>query len=246
MAAPVPYYEDADVVIYNDDCMNVMPHLEGIDVVFTSPPYNLGTTTGGGYHDASLAASKLKDGYADHSDAMPADEYDRWQTSVVSAAWDTLSDSGAIFYNHKPRVQDGVAKLPTEYGAGLPLRQVIVWDRGTGMNFSERFFLPKAEWVVLWAKPDFRLASRSASQSGDVWRIAPESRQDHPAPFPVALPQTAISATTAQTVLDPFMGSGTTLRAAKNLGRKAIGIELSERYCELAVARLSQEVLPFG
>ena len=69
------------------------------------------------------------------------------------------------------------------------------------------------------------------------------SDNEHPAPFPLSLPLKAISATTATTVLDPFMGSGTTLRAAKDLNRKAIGIELSERYCEVAAKRLAQGTL---
>jgi modification methylase len=65
----------------------------------------------------------------------------------------------------------------------------------------------------------------------------------HPAPFPIGLPTTAIKATDATVILDPFMGSGTTLRAAKDLGRKAIGIEISEEYCQMAVDRLAQGVL---
>lgn len=68
---------------------------------------------------------------------------------------------------------------------------------------------------------------------------------DHPCPKPITLFRTLIHRTKAQTVIDPFLGSGTTLRAAKDLGRKAIGIELEERYCEIAAKRLQQAVLPF-
>ena len=89
----------------------------------------------------------------------------------------------------------------------------------------------------------FRLKDRKASEIGDVWRVKPEHADNHPAPFPLQLPTLAIGATNAPTVLDPFMGSGTTLRAAKDLNRKAIGIELSERYCEIAAKRMAQEVL---
>ena len=239
-----PYYEDDAVTIYHGDSREVLPTLSGVDMVFTSPPYNLGTSTGGGFGGGSLAAKSLAGGYATYADDMAQDDYDRWQRWTLLSLWQTLSDTGAIFYNHKPRIQGGQAILPSDYGAGLPLRQVIVWDRETGMNFSQSFFLPKAEWIVVWAREGFKLRDKSASQVGDVWRVAPEQGDAHPAPFPVSLPTIAIGATDAALILDPFMGSGTTLRAAKDLGRKAIGIEIDERYCEIAANRMAQEVLP--
>jgi DNA modification methylase len=241
-----PYYQDDSCIIYHGDAVEIMQSISGIDMVFTSPPYNLGTTRGGntGMHAGSLGARDLAAGYRSYGDDMAQEEYDDWQSEVVQAMWQTLSNDGAIFYNHKPRIQYGLAKLPIDYGAGLPLRQIIIWNRETGMNFSNSFFLPKHEWIVLWAKDAFTLTNKSASQVGDVWTIPPETSSDHPAPFPLALPRRAIAATSAETVLDPFMGSGTTLRAAKDLNRKAIGIEMDERYCEIAAKRLAQEVLP--
>ncbi len=243
-----PYYSDDSVTIYHGDCREVLPCLRDVDLVFTSPPYNLGTTNGGpsGMHAGSLAARDLHEGYGAHDDAMPQPEYDAWQTAVVHDLWQTLSNDGAIFYNHKPRVQGGVLFLPTTYGLGLPLRQVIVWDRGTGLNFSESFFLPKSEWIVVWAKTAWRLLDRAASERGDVWRVSPETLGDHPAPFPLSLARRVVASTSAHLVLDPFAGSGTTLRAAKDLGRKAIGVEIEERYCEIAARRCSQEVLDIG
>lgn len=83
----------------------------------------------------------------------------------------------------------------------------------------------------------------------NVWRMQPEQRRDgHPAPFPDDLPSRCIrlSSFPGELVVDPFAGSGTTLLAARALGRKAIGIEMSERYCEIAASRLSQSVLDFG
>jgi hypothetical protein len=194
-------------------------------------------------HAGSLAARDLAGGYGEHDDAMPTDDYGRWQRMILLLAWESLSETGAIFYNHKPRVQDGVLMLPTSYGDGLPLRQIVTWDRATGMNFSDRFFLPKSEWIVVWAKPAFRLRDKSSAQIGDVWRVAPETDDAHPAPFPIGLPTRAIASTEASVILDPFCGSGTTLRAAKNLRRHAIGVEIEERFCEIAADRMAQEVL---
>lgn len=236
-----PYYEDDFATIYHGRCEDVLPALEPVDLVVTSPPYNL---NGDGHSSAGTYFRNLGTGYAEHDDAMAHDEYVAWQRSLLSTCWDLLTDDGAIFYNHKPRVRGNEVQLPLELvPEHVPCRQVIIWDRGSGFNRQLTYFVPAHEWVLLLAKPAFRITTRTHD---DVWRIPFETGTEHPAPFPLKLAVRAISSTNAQTVLDPFMGSGTTLRAAKDLGRKAIGIELSERYCEIAAKRLSQEVLDFG
>ena len=86
-----------------------------------------------------------------------------------------------------------------------------------------------------------------ATLCSTVWQIAPARRDGHPAPFPLELARRAIRLSTwpGETVFDPFAGSGTTLLAARQLGRRAIGVERSERFCELAVSRLAQTGLDF-
>ena len=243
-----PYYTDDLVTLYHGDCATILPTLDPVDLVITSPPYNMGLVPGGNGRGmyrpgASNKAGRFRDGYGTHTDALPQDEYDAWQREVLFACWSRLTDTGAIFYNHRPRVEHGVIRLPLGFDFGLPVRQVITWDRGTGIDVNLRQFCTVGEWIIVIAKPDFRLIDHSASGMGDVWRLGMETRVAHPAPFPLALPVKALTATGARTVLDPFAGSGTTLRAAKDLGRRAIGIEIEERFCELAVERLAQEVL---
>jgi site-specific DNA-methyltransferase (adenine-specific) len=247
-----PYYEDGAVTIYHADCAEILPSLAPVDLVVTSPPYNMGLVPGGNGRGmyrpgASNKAGRFREGYGQHSDALPQDDYDAWQRHVIGLCWDRLTDVGAIFYNCRPRVEHGKLRLPLGFDFGPPIRQIITWDRGTGIDVSLRQFCTVGEYVVLMAKPDFRLVDYSASGMGDVWRLGMEHRDHgHPAPFPVSLPTKALTASGAATVLDPFMGSGTTLRAAKDLGRRAIGIELEERFCEIAANRCAQEVLDLG
>jgi len=265
-----PYYEYAGITIWHGSCIDVMPLLPAgtIDLVFTSPPYNLGNTTGGGFPDRfghyrkssgiakrggqgkwakASAAGGLAHGYGVYDDNMPHEDYVAWQGAVLNNCWRLLTDSGAIFYNHKPRVLDGKLVSPSEY---IPdslrnfVRQEIIWKRSGGINFSPAFYLPMHERISVIAKRDFRLKSKGASGVGDVWDEHQETNSAHPAPFPIGLPARAIETTAPDLTLDPFMGSGTTLRAAKDAGRRAIGIEIEERWCEMAVRRLEQEILP--
>lgn len=236
-----PYYSDDFATIYHGDNAEVLDEIApgSIDLVLTSPPYNIG-----GAESAGSYFNALADGYEDHDDHMDPEEYRDWQQGLLLSLWDLLSDDGAILYNHKPRAKGNVCWLPlTLVPDTLLLRQVIVWDRGSGFQRQRTHFVPTYEWVLLIAKEAFRLTTRSVD---DVWRIPFETGGEHPAPFPLKLATTAIGSTNASLVLDPFMGSGTTLRAAKDLGRKCIGIEKSERYCEIAAKRLAQEVLDFG
>lgn len=258
------YYEHAGIIIYHGKAEEILPSIAdgSADIAFTSPPYNLGTTSGGGFegvkklghYDASArmgpkrgrggkwSGGSLAGGYGLHNDAMPHGEYVEWQKEILRQLWRVVSDKGAIFYNHKPRILDGVAVLPLEYNPGLPVRQVVIWARAGGVNFSPAFYLPTHEWILLLAKPGFRLRDKAASGAGDVWYVPQESSTEHPAPFPLELPLRAIQTSGSARVIDPFCGSGTTLRAAKDLGRQAIGIEQEERFCEMSARRLDQEV----
>jgi len=233
-----PYYDDGQSTIYHADCLDVLPTLSDVGLVLTSPPYNL---SGDGNKPTGTYFRNLKDGYGAHDDAMPHADYVAWQRDVLRACWVTLAETGAIFYNHKPIVRGNVVTLPLELVPDdLPLRQIVTWDRGSGFNRQFTYFVPTYEWILILAKPAFRITTRSVD---DVWRIPFEGGGDHPAPFPLRLARQAVAATGTFLVVDPFMGSGTTLRAAKDCGRRAIGIEKEERWCEHAAKRLSQEVL---
>lgn len=261
-----PYYERDGIAIYLGDCLDVMAKMDGrFDLVFTSPPYNLGTTTGGGFGhyaaDAKLAAGgggrrggghkwhgkrpgglwnggDLSEGYDGHADALPMPEYERWQRRCIAAMWRHLTDDGAIFYNHKPRPQRTLWHPRCLVPPSLPVRQEIIWARGSGINFAPTHYVPTYEVVIVIAKDAWRLKSKGASGVGDVWSTPPETGSDHPAPFPLSLPVRAIETTAPAALLDPFCGSGTTLVAAKQAGVRAVGIEKSERYCEMAARRL--------
>jgi site-specific DNA-methyltransferase (adenine-specific) len=230
-----------NATLYHGDCMDVIPTLPTVDAVFTSPPYNKrampdprqGRTT------TAWKSCKLGQGYGAHSDDLPWPEYEQWQGRCLALLWDRLGERGAIFYNHKPLSIDGVLWLPLRCNPGLPIRQIVIWDRGSGVNFSPSHFVPCHEWVIVFSKPPFRLKSRGASGIGDVWRIPPKPFPDHPAPFPVELVEQAIGNTPGQLWLDPFMGSGSVGVACANLGRKFIGIELERRFFDLACERIA-------
>jgi site-specific DNA-methyltransferase (adenine-specific) len=258
-----PYYDHGGVTLFHADCRDILPTLSDVDLVFTSPPYNLGNAAAGGeslgHYDPrggmsarssgdnrKWAGGELPDGYGDCGDNLPHEEYVAWQQEVLRLCWGGLSETGAIFYNHKPRVLGVAVVTPLAYiPPDLPLRQVLIWARAGGTNFSPTFYCPTHEWIAILAKPGWRLKSRGASGVGDVWRVPQEAGTEHPAPFPIGLPARAIETTAPRLVVDPFAGGGTTLRAAKDAGVQAIGVELSERWCEVAAKRLSQETL-FG
>lgn len=223
------------------DVMKQIPD-EAVNLIVTSPPYNLKNSTGNGMKDGrggKWANAALQKGYSHHNDCMPHGEYVQWQRDCLTEMMRIISEDGAIFYNHKWRVQDGLLQDRQDIVGGFPVRQIIIWKRKGGLNFNPGYFLPTYEVIYLIAKPKFKLVPK-ANSCGDVWEFTQEMNNDHPAAFPVKLIDRIVSATDAKIVLDPFMGSGTTAISALNFERDYIGIDSSPEYCEMARKRIRQ------
>ena len=250
-----------DCTLWRGDATDLIDRVGTVDLVVTSPPYNLGVSAGGGFAKNSTrnhghydpaggyrkrgghgkwSGGDLADGYGLHDDAMPWADYEAWQKKIIDLCWAQLSDQGAIFYNHKPRAQACEVWLPTSLNPGYPLRQIITWARAGGINFAPTHYVPTYEWILVIAKPNFRLRNKACSGVGDVWYIPQESSTPHPAPFPVELPSRILETVPAEIVMDPFMGSGTTAVACVRYGRRFVGIEREPRWFDLACRRIEQ------
>ncbi len=224
------------------ELMNQMP-AGSVDLIVTSPPYNLRNSTGNGMKNGSggkWSKAKLLEGYDTTKDDLPHDVYVAWQRDCLSAMMRLLPENGAIFYNHKWRVQGGLLQDRHDIVDGFPVRQIIIWKRSGGINFNPGYFLPTYEVIYLICKPEFKLAPK-ANALGDIWDIPQDLNNPHPASFPIELAQNCIQSTTAKVVLDPFLGSGSTAVAAEVLRRDWIGIEISEEYGRMAQERIQRE-----
>ena len=224
-----PYYDDGQITIYHGDCREILPTLEPVDLVLTDPPYGIGEAAG-----KNKSRGKPAFGATGHSKAKA------YVTDYGIAHWDDKPIDGEII----EQVRTAGAKaiiFGGNYYALPPTSCWLIWDKENGnCDFADCEMawtnLKKAVRMFRWRW--------AGMLQGDM--KAKEYRY-HPTQKPVPVMRWCIEqAGQVDTILDPFMGSGTTLRAAKDLGRKAIGIEIEERYCEVAVKRLAQEVLPLG
>lgn len=238
-----PYYADDAVAIFHGDVLDTLADLEAsIDSVVTDPPYASGTRT-----EASKSASgaMLRAGRF-HDRPIELDQMTTlgfvWLMRAVGQ-WSRsrLPDGGSLLsfidWRQWPHL---VGALET---TNLRIQGMVVWDKGHfGLGNG---FRSQHELICHASKGVPVIHDKGI---GNVLRFPREEPVDHPSPKPEGLMQRLIGAVTplGGTVLDPFMGAGTTLRAAKNAGRKAIGIEIEERYCEIAAKRLGQEVFDFG
>jgi DNA modification methylase len=271
----VPYYDDGRVTLYRADLRDVRqlyrPDLDGFGLTgsaacaVTSPPYNVGL----GYDDdpsgdaldweayellAHDAATVIADALVDGGRA--------WVNTAVAVPESLPGDGG------KRRVLLGHLWATAVEYSGLDLVDQVAWVsmRGSGTAWGS-WQSPSApnlrgdyETVIVGCKGRWDRTQPAGldgwqDQAGNwerlcstVWHLAPARRPGHPAPFPVELARRCIRLSTwpGEVVFDPFAGTGTTLVAAAQLGRRAIGIERSERYCEMAAERLSQGALDFG
>ena len=234
-------------IIHGDalDVMSQMPR-DSIDLVVTSPPYNVRNSTGNGLTDrkGKWPHNQLRHGYPGHSDDMPRGDYVDWQRECLAEMLDLIKPTGAIFYVHRPRVQGGLQESPRDIVdhicASQHLRQEIIWVKNGGINHNRGYFTPSYEVIYLLVKKAKNgwLRREDTAAWTDVWQIPRVAFSSHPAPFPSELARRAIEASTGSVVLDPFMGSGSTAVAALEQGWDYIGIDIAEEYCRTAEARI--------
>lgn len=215
-----PYYEDDAVTIYHGDCREILPQLEPVDLVLTDPPYGIGA-------DRNLRANKR------HGAAVaPSRDYG-------VGTWDATPPDEATIYLTTRAGRNAIV-WGGNYFSLSPSAGWLVWDKDNGSNGY-------ADCELAWTNLPIACRRKRYRWMGMLQEHAGADKEDryHPTQKPLPLMRWCLELVPeAQTILDPFMGSGTTLRAAKDLGRKAIGIEIEERYCEIAAKRMSQSVLP--
>ena len=213
-----PYYQDEYVTIYHGDCREIVPTLGMFDLLLTDPPCGIDVAKTGkvGGNNKGIAKDY---GASEWDKTAPA----RWILDMCRehATWAVLW--GGNYFDGLP-----------------PARGWLVWDKDNTGDFADC----ELAWTNLeTAVRKFRFRWNGMLQEN----MAHKEPRWHPTQKPAPLLTWCIGlAGDVQTILDPFAGSGTTGRAAKDLGRKAVLIEREERYCEIAVKRMAQGVLDFG
>lgn len=213
---PQPYYADDHVTLYHGDCLELTAWLEA-DVLVTDPPYGM-----------AYVSNSSKYG----STAPIAGDADPLLRDQVLEAW-----------GPRPALVFGTWRVPRPARA----KALVIWDKGDspGMGDLRLPWGPSHEEVYVLGDGFHGRRGGSVIRNNTL-PAAADYRPDHPTPKPVALMERLLGHCPPGVVADPFAGSGSTLVAARNLGRRVIGVELEERYCEVIARRLAQSVLDFG
>jgi len=244
------FYETADLTIHQADALTTRAvAAESVDLVVTSPPYNVDIA------------------YGSHDDGLSYAEYLKFSRAWMTRCFSWLKKDGRMCLNipldkNKDGQQSVGADLTTiAKDIGFRYHSTIVWNEGnisrrtawgSWMSASAPYVIAPVELIVVLYRESWKRTSGSRTSdiarrdfmdwTNGLWTFNGESRKrtGHPAPFPVELPRRCVLlfSFVGDTVLDPFMGSGTTLVAAGACGRKAIGIEIDPGYCALARKRI--------
>jgi DNA modification methylase len=228
-----PYYRDESVTLWHGDCREILPSLapQSVDLVLTDPPFFMPAT-----HYSSRTSWQRSWG----------------DTSVLAAFWGVVLDASIPALRPTGHLitfcnGDSYPVFYPEMYRRFDVLKCIVWDKGSiGMG---RVWRNQHELVIAgrWETSNF---TESGGSRSDVIRakVIPSGDRTHPVEKPTSVLAPLIEPTTepGATVLDPFAGTGSTLLAARMAGRRVIGIEAEERYCEIAAKRLAQDCLDFG
>jgi len=247
------YFKTKNIVIYNDDFLSIDCIDENsIDLIVTSPPYNVDIR------------------YNLYNDKIPYEIYLEFTEKWLSKAYRLLKDDGRFCLNipldkNKGGQQSVYADIITiAKRRGFKYHSTIIWNEqnisrrtawGSWLSAAAPYVIAPVEMIAVLYKKKWKKVSGSQESditrnefvdwTNGVWTFMGESktRVGHPAPFPVELPRRCIKLFTfvGDTVLDPFLGSGSTLIAAAQCRRRGVGVEIDKNYCEIARRRILEE-----
>lgn len=231
---PKPYYQDESVTIYHGDCRELLPQLGRFSAVVTDPPFS----------EDTHANAKTNKGGGSGVKAIKFDSISVYELAMLLSHLGNASDGwvvASLDWRHLARFEDSPPP-------GLRLMRFGVWVKPNPMPqiSADR---PAQGWEAIgyFHRNDVKPQWNGGGSHGNFWLPVAQT-EAHPTEKPLAMLHTIVERFTAHggTILDPFAGSGTTGRAAKDLGRKCVLIEREERYCEMAAKRMGQEVLNLG
>jgi len=212
------FYSDKWVAIAHADCRAILPDLPKVDLVLTDPDYN---------------AKNIGPNERAYEGGMPSlskEDYKEWCHS-----WFTPIASVVDNIVFTPGIAN-IWNYPQAYW-------VLCWHKPAAVSFNRLGGFNAWEPILVYGKPFKRLPQDYLYFNTLNFSKGPERK--HPCPKPVDLWAYLISLTKPGLILDPFLGSGTTAYCAKKLNRQSIGIEIEEKYCEIAAKRCSQSVMEF-
>jgi DNA modification methylase len=222
-----PYYQEDGITIYHGDCREVLSGIGQIDLLLTDPPYGIG------------AARRETMGFGDNRGKNGMGGKNPSKRDYGDSAWDDIVCDDLLIQTCRDITVDQVI-WGGNYFTLPPTKGILVWDKLRGNTDF-------ADGEMAWTNAN--RAMRIFRYRWNGFLVDPTSTDDrvHPTQKPLALMKWCLSLyPAAKSVLDPFSGSGTTIVAAKAIGLSAVGIELEERYCEIAAKRLAQGVLDFA
>ena len=243
----IPYFQNSSVTIYNEDFLTINLLEGGIDLIITSPPYNLDKP------------------YPETDDNITYDEYLSFSRKWLLKALSLMKPDGRMCLNIAlDRIHNSIYSdiLQVAKTVGWKYYNSLIWYKGVSSrttqwgsfcSASAPCSAPSVEMIMLLYKDQWKKRERGQSSiskeefvrwSEGFWKIIPERaiKNPHVAPFPEELPYRCIKLFSyiGDVVLDPFMGSGTTLLSCLKNGRKGIGVEISKQYCDMAIKRLEK------